>query len=63
MSASSTLLNGSEEQAHEEATSDARPGRGQAAGPRPAIRREMEWPEVAKQLEVSEATYHQWRAQ
>jgi hypothetical protein len=35
----------------------------QAPGGRPAVAEGREVPEVAKHLEISEATYHRWRAQ
>ena len=49
---------------HEEATSHAGADRPQAAGrPIGCSGEGQELPEVVKLLEVSEATYHRWRAQ
>ena len=62
--ASSTLLNGSEELGHEEPTGIRRSR--SSASCREADRllgEGIELPEVVKELEVSEATYHRWRAQ
>ncbi len=55
--------NGREEDRREEATTHPRADRAQAARGRPDARRGAELPGVAKALEVSEATYHRWRAQ
>ena len=62
--ASSTLLNGSEERIDEEATSHAR-SRSSASSGRPTgcWARGRSCRRWCKALEVSEATYHRWRAQ
>jgi putative transposase len=57
------LENGSKERIDEGSTSRAGAGRSQAQGGRQAAGRGGELPEVLKQLEVSVATYHRWRAQ
>lgn len=64
MRASATLENvGSEE--HVDVASQARPGAGRSEAERGdrLLGEGMELPEVWKHLEVSEATYHRWRAQ
>ena len=61
--ASSTLLNGSEERVDEGSTSYAGAGRSQAAEADRLLGEGFELPGVLKELEVSEATYHRWRAQ
>jgi putative transposase len=58
-----TLENGSKERIDEGTTSYAGAGCSQAAGGRQAVRGGFERPDVLKELEVSEATYHRWRAQ
>ena len=58
-----SLENGSKERIDERSTSHAGAGRSQAEGGRPAAQRGVELPEVLKQLEISEATYHRWREQ
>jgi putative transposase len=47
----------------EERSMELRAGRPQAAGGGPAPGQRPRGPEVCKQLEISEATYHRWRAQ
>jgi putative transposase len=61
--ASSTLLNGSEELGYEEPQAYAGADRAQAQGGRPAARGGVRAAGVLKELEISEATYHRWRAQ
>jgi putative transposase len=61
--ASSTLLNGSEQRSDEEAPAHAGADRPQVAGSRSGWWARVELPDVTKTLEVSEATYHRWRAQ
>jgi putative transposase len=57
-----TLLNGSKERIDEGSTSH--PGAGCPQAQRGRLLGEgQELPEVCKMLEVSEATYHRWRAQ
>ena len=58
-----TLLNGSRSASSERSTSHAGAGRPQAAGGRPDAGRGDRDAGGLKALEVSEATYHRWRAQ
>ncbi len=61
--ASTALENGSEERIDEGTTSHAGAGGSQAQGADRLLGEGFELADVLKELEVSEATYHRWRAQ